>query len=108
MSSPFSVLSLKNKSQDPLRFANDLGLNFMQWGFCGIKDHSIDKELVKEVVGIFSQFFSLSEDVKKQYYDSSLGGSRGYTPYKIETPKGGESPDTVSYTHLTLPTIYSV
>ena len=25
--------------------------NFMQWGFCGIKDHSIDKELVKEVVG---------------------------------------------------------
>ena len=100
MSSPFSVLSLKNQSQDPLGFANDLGLNFMQWGFCGIKDHSIDKELVKEVVGIFSQFFSLSEDVKKQYYDSSLGGSRGYTPYKIETPKGGASPDMKEFWHV--------
>ena len=65
MSSPFSVLSLKNQNQDPLEFSNELGLNFMQWGFCGIKDHSIDEALVKEVVGIFRHFFSLSEEVKK-------------------------------------------
>ena len=99
MSSPFSVLSLKNQIQDPLGFANDIGLNFMQWGFCGIKDHSIDKELVKEVVDMFGHFFSLSEDIKKQYYDSSLGGSRGYTPYKIETPKGGISADMKEFWH---------
>ena len=32
------------------------------------------------------------------------------TKYGVETPKGGiaYSPETVSYTHLTLPTIYSV
>ena len=100
MSSPFSVLSLKNQSQDPLEFSNELGLNFMQWGFCGIKDHSIDKTLVKEVVGVFSHFFSLSDEVKKQYYDSSQGGSRGYTPYKIETPKGGIRPDMKEFWHV--------
>jgi isopenicillin N synthase-like dioxygenase len=72
----------------------------MQWGFCGIKDHSVDKALVKEVVKIFSHFFSLSEEIKKKYYDSSLGGARGYTPYKIETPKDGLSPDMKEFWHV--------
>jgi len=100
LSSPFSVLSLKNKEQDPLGFSNELGLNFMQWGFCGIEDHKISKLLVKEVMGIFSTFFSLSDEVKNQYHDSSLGGARGYTPYKVETPKGGVNPDMKEFWHI--------
>ena len=83
-----------------MEFSNELGSNFMQWGFCGIKDHSVDKALVKEVVEIFSHFFSLSEEAKKKYHDSSLGGARGYTPYKIETPKGGQSPDMKEFWHV--------
>ena len=99
MSSPFSVLSLKNRNQDPLGFSNELGSNFMEWGFCGIKDHKIDKLLVKEVISIFSRFFSLSDEIKNQYHNPLLGGARGYTPYQIETPKGGNDPDMKEFWH---------
>ena len=100
MSTPFKILSLKNKKKDKKNFSNELGDNFRQWGFAGIKDHSVDPSLVTEVVSLFADFFKLPRKVKESYYKAELGGSRGYTPIKIETPKGGKNPDIKEFWHI--------
>tara|TARA_Y100001970_G_C14259557_1_gene878713 strand:+ start:21228 stop:22160 length:933 start_codon:yes stop_codon:yes gene_type:complete len=100
VSTPFKILSLKNKKKDKKNFSNELGDNFRQWGFAGIKDHSVDPSLVTEVVSLFADFFKLPRKVKESYYKAELGGSRGYTPIKIETPKGGKNPDIKEFWHI--------
>lgn len=100
MSSPFSVLSLKDRTKDLEQFSHDLGSNFTEWGFCGLVDHEVDKSLVTEVLGICEEFFNFDQETKLKYYDPKLGGSRGYTPYKTETPKGGTLPDMKEFWHV--------
>ncbi len=90
---PFSVLSLDIWKEDPKEFSIQMGKNFANSGFCGISEHSINEGLIKEVLQIFRQFFTLPEEEKMQYFESNLGGARGYTPIKIETPKGGYDAD---------------
>ena len=86
---PFSVLSLNLWKEDPKEFATQMGRNFENSGFCGITEHSINEELINEVLQIFKRFFALPKQEKMQYFEANLGGARGYTPIKVETPKGG-------------------
>ena len=90
---PFSVLSLNLWKEDPKEFATQMGKNFENSGFCGITEHSINEELINEVLQIFKRFFALPEQEKMQYFETNLGGARGYTPIKVETPKGGYEAD---------------
>ena len=90
---PFSVLSLNLWKEDPKEFATQMGRNFENSGFCGITEHSINEELINEVLQIFKRFFALPEQEKMQYVETNLGGARGYTPIKVETPKGGYEAD---------------
>jgi len=90
---PFSVLSLNLWREDPKEFSIQMGKNFENSGFCGITEHSINKKLIDEVLQIFNEFFLLSEETKMQYFEANLGGARGYTPIKVETPKGGYDAD---------------
>ncbi len=100
MHTPFSIISLDDFKKDRESFSEELGLNFRKWGFCGVKDHGVDTKLVKEVQNIFIKFFNLSEDKKLEYYDPKLGGARGYTPFKIETPKDAHRPDLKEFWHI--------
>ncbi len=100
MSNPFSILSLKDKHSDLPKFSKKLEENFAEFGFCGIRDHGIDTELVEEVLQIFKTFFSLSDETKLQYHNPDIGGARGYTPFKIETPKGGSLADLKEFWHV--------
>ena len=100
VSTPFKILSFQEKQKDKNSFSKELGESFKQWGFAGIRDHTINKDLVKEVVSLFSDFFSLPENIKEAYYRPELGGARGYTPIKIETPKGGKNPDIKEFWHV--------
>ena len=90
---PFSVLSLNLWREDPKEFSIQMGKNFENSGFCGITEHSINKKLIEEVLQIFKEFFILPEEEKMQYFEGNLGGARGYTPIKVETPKGGYDAD---------------
>ena len=90
---PFSVLSLNLWREDPKEFSIQMGKNFENSGFCGITEHSINKKLIEEVLQIFIEFFTLAEEEKMQYFEGNLGGARGYTPIKVETPKGGYDAD---------------
>jgi len=100
VSTPFKILSLKEKQKDKNNFSKELGDNLNQWGFVGIKEHTIDRDLVKDVISLFAEFFNLTDDIKESYYNPNLGGARGYTPIKIETPKGGKSPDIKEFWHV--------
>ena len=100
VSTPFKILSLKEKQKDKNNFSKELGDNLNQWGFVGIKEHTIDRDLVKDVISLFAEFFNLTDDIKESYYNPNLGGARGYTPIKIETPKGGKNPDLKEFWHV--------
>ena len=93
MSLPFSVLSLKLWKENQESFAKKLGNNFQNSGFCGLLDHTIEENLIEEVVGISKEFFDLPAETKMRYFEPNFGGARGYTPLKIETPKGGFNAD---------------
>jgi isopenicillin N synthase-like dioxygenase len=66
LEAPFSILSLEDLDSDLTSFSNNLGESFKQWGFCGIKNHGVDTELVTQVQEMFIQFFSFSEEKKKK------------------------------------------
>ena len=93
MSLPFSVLSLSLWEHNTQSFVKKLGHNFQSSGFCGLIDHTIEEKLIDEVIEISRKFFSLPDNVKMKYFEPGLGGARGYTPIKIETPKGGYDAD---------------
>jgi len=90
---PFSLLSFKDLHKDPEDFSERLGRSFQETGFCGISGHPISPRLIKEVTQLFHEFFSLSTNTKLEYFDPKLAGARGYTPMKVETPKGGVEAD---------------
>ena len=100
VSTPFKIVSYKEKQKDKINFSKELGDNLNQWGFVGIKEHTIDRDLVKDVISLFAEFFNLKDDIKESYYNPNLGGARGYTPIKIETPKGGKKPDIKEFWHV--------
>jgi isopenicillin N synthase-like dioxygenase len=100
MPAPFAIVSLASQEKETDLFAQQLGESLLQWGFCGISDHSIDSDLIDEVMRIFKEFFALPETIKTRYYDSSLKGARGYTPTRVETPKNSSHPDFKEFWHV--------
>ena len=100
MKTPFSILSLNDKDVDLHSFSQELGDSFKKWGFCGIKNHGIDTELVREIQDLFKDFFNMPEDLKKKYYLPELKGARGYTPFKIETAKDSNLADLKEFWHV--------
>ena len=93
MSDLINPVSFNLWHEDPKQFADQLGRNHRLTGFCAISDHPIEKELVDSCVAMFADFFGQSEELKMKYFDADLGGARGYTPYKVETPQGGQHAD---------------
>ena len=100
MKTPFSVLSLDEKDTDLNSFSKEMGDSFKKWGFCGLKNHGIDTELVVEIQDLFKEFFNLPEDHKKKFHLPELNGARGYTPFKIETAKDSNLADLKEFWHV--------
>ena len=100
MKTPFYTLSLKDAEKDLLLFSRKLGESFSKWGFCGIRDHNIDTNLVAEVQELFKDFFDLPEDIKRTYHLPELNGARGYTPFKVETAKDSNLADLKEFWHV--------
>ena len=96
----FNTLSFNLWKENPTKFSAQLGDNFKKWGFCAIKDHPINTSLIEEVLGMFKDFFSYPLETKAKYYKKELAGSRGYTPFRIETPKDGSKPDLKEFWHI--------
>ena len=86
-------ISFELWDKDPEQFAHLFGNNLRSIGFCGVTNHPITKDLVDDSIALFKEFFEQPTVLKMKYFDKNIGGARGYTPYKIETPKDGEHAD---------------
>ena len=93
-------MSLDDFRNDAESFSKTLGNSFHRWGFCGIQDHGIDTKLVKDTQELFHIFFGYTEEQKQTYFKSELHGARGYTPFKIETPKDANFADLKEFWHV--------
>ena len=93
-------MSLDDFRKDAKSFSKTLGNSFHRWGFCGIQDHGIDTKLVKDTQDLFRIFFGYSEDKKQNYFKPELHSARGYTPFKIETPKDANFADLKEFWHV--------
>ena len=81
-------------------FVADLGAAYREFGFCCITGHGIPAALIDAAYDDFRRFFALPEAVKRRYHIPGGGGTRGYTPFKIETAKDSRHPDLKEFWHI--------
>jgi isopenicillin N synthase-like dioxygenase len=93
-------VSLNDATRDPDGFADRLGHSFEDYGFAIIADHGIPDDLVQRAEEKSREFFSLPEDVKRNYLIEGGGGQRGYTAFGIETAKGAAAFDLKEFWHV--------
>ena len=93
-------VSLKDADHDPEGFARKLGRSFEEYGFAIIADHGIPDGLIARAENKARAFFALPEAVKRKYFVEGGGGARGYTPFGIETAKGGKAHDLKEFWHV--------
>lgn len=96
-----SLLSYVNgNSQDQVNFVDQIFTGLKDYGFIILKDHIIDQKKVDLAYEYVNKFFQLNTETKLKYYDKSLGGQRGYTPFKTEHAKDNPNPDLKEFWHV--------
>ncbi len=91
------VLSL---TDDKARFAQAIGDSFKTFGFALVKDHGIDQQLIDDAWKLTEAFFALPDNAKREYFDATISGARGYTPFKTEIAKGATAHDLKEFWHV--------
>jgi isopenicillin N synthase-like dioxygenase len=86
--------------RDFAAFAEQLGASFRRYGFAVIADHGLDQPVIDRAIEATKAFFALPDDVKRRYHQPGGGGARGYTPFGIETAKGGTHVDLKEFWHV--------
>jgi isopenicillin N synthase-like dioxygenase len=94
------TLDIRRYDTDRDAFVAELGAAYREFGFAGIRGHGISQQLIDDAYDAFVRFFSLPEDVKKQYHIPGSGGARGYTPFGVETAKGATYFDLKEFWHV--------
>jgi len=72
---------------DKKAFVDELGHAFQEFGFVGVVNHGISKDLVDRFYAESKAFFSLPTEVKSKYENKHLAGQRGYTSFGKEHAK---------------------
>lgn len=91
------VLSLTRDGADlPTR----IGQSFRTFGFAMIRDHGIDQALIDRAWAKTEAFFALPVQTKRQYFDATIHGARGYTPFRTEVAKGAKEKDLKEFWHV--------
>ncbi len=68
-------------------FVDELSHAFQEFGFVGVINHGIPKDLVSRFYAESKAFFSLPAPVKEKYEIKGLAGQRGYTAFGKEHAK---------------------
>ena len=82
------------------RFSADLGAAFERYGFAVVADCDIPADLIGRALEDAKAFFALPEAVKRAYAVPGGAGQRGYTPFGVETAKGGDHHDLKEFWHV--------
>ena len=75
---------------------------FKYFGFIILKDHGVDRSLLKHAYDLSAEFFALPE-AEKLTYAAGSDGQRGYTPFGREHAKDSEYPDLKEFFHVGQP-----
>ena len=93
-------ISCLDQSRDPADFAARLGASFQRHGFAVLSDHGLDAERTEAALQCARAFFALPEALKRRYVVQGGAGQRGYTPFAVETAKGGRHADLKEFWHV--------
>jgi len=93
------TLDFRRFETDRDGFVAEIGAAYREFGFCAISHHGIPQQLIDDAYDAFQRFFALPEDVKR-HYAADKGGTRGFTPFKIETAKGSNHADLKEFWHI--------
>lgn len=80
------IISLKEFESDPYAFSQKVGNAFKDFGFVGIKDHTIPVKLLNKNYELLETLFNLEN--KNDYACAELGFQRGYLPLGGEKHSG--------------------
>jgi isopenicillin N synthase-like dioxygenase len=93
-------VSMSGYTRDFAAFSDQLGASFRRYGFAVIADHGLDQQVIDAAIERTKAFFALPDEVKLRYHQPGGGGARGYTPFGIETAKGGTHVDLKEFWHV--------
>jgi isopenicillin N synthase-like dioxygenase len=93
-------VSMSGYHHDFASFSEALGGSFRRYGFAVISDHELDQQVIDDAIDRTKAFFALPDEVKRRYHTPGGGGARGYTPFGIETAKGGSHVDLKEFWHV--------
>ena len=81
-------------------FVDTIGSAFQEIGFCAVRGHFLDDQLVKRLYDQIKLFFDLPTDIKKKYEHPEFSGQRGYVSFGKESAKGSKHGDLKEYWHF--------
>lgn len=94
------TIDLRRFDTDRRAFVAEVGQAYRTFGFCCFSNHGIPQQLIQSAYEDFRDFFALPEAVKRRYVLAGKGGSRGYTPFKVETAKDQVIADLKEFWHI--------
>lgn len=96
------VLDLRDFHTDDRRhaFVAQLGKALEDTGFFAVTHHGVEPSLIQAAYQVAQAFFTLPEDVKRQYDTSVLHGQRGFTVFGREHAKDHPVSDLKEFWHV--------
>ncbi len=91
---------IEGSIEEKKTFVEELGHAFQEFGFVGVINHGIPKELVTRYYTESKAFFSLPTDIKSKYEIKDLAGQRGYTSFGKEHAKQSNVGDLKEFFQL--------
>jgi isopenicillin N synthase-like dioxygenase len=95
-----AALPLLDLSDEPTRFAGEIGESFRAFGFALVQGHGIDPALIADAWDQTAAFFAQPESFKRSYFIPAISGARGYTPFRTEIAKGATERDLKEFWHV--------
>jgi len=86
-------------------FAQRIGRSLSTTGFFVLENAGIDAELLHRAYAVTTDFFELSESVKRGYCLPELHGQRGFTPFGQEHAKDSPHLDLKEFWHVGNPAV---
>ena len=91
---------INGSDEEKQAFVGELGRAFHDFGFVGVINHGIDKDLVNRYYAESKAYFSLPVEVKSKYEIEGLAGQRGYTSFGKEHAKQSNVGDLKEFFQL--------
>ncbi len=96
-----SLLSYtEGNKREKKEFVDNIFQGLKEYGFIVLTEHTVSREKINRAYECIQDFFHLPQEIKEQYLAKTVGGQRGYTPYKTEHAKDYPVADLKEFWHV--------